>query len=83
MPQQRLLEQPVKKRVRDWRALGLTPEGTGEKFVLDGNNTYGGKVVTNPSGGSTFLSGLIEPFVGLGRPGVPGVAIRPLPFMAH
>lgn len=31
------------------------------------------------SGGSTFLNGLIEPFVGLGRPGVLGVAIRRLP----
>ncbi len=34
-----------------YEALGLTPEGTGEKFVLDGDNTYGGQVVTNPSGG--------------------------------
>ncbi|MGN9783137.1 lipid-transfer protein [Nonomuraea sp. ZG12] len=34
-----------------YEALGLTPEGTAEKFVLDGANTYGGKVVTNPSGG--------------------------------
>lgn len=34
-----------------YEALGLTPEGTGEKFVLDGDNTYGGRVVTNPSGG--------------------------------
>jgi acetyl-CoA acetyltransferase len=34
-----------------YEALGLTPLGTGEKFVLDGDNTYGGKVVTNPSGG--------------------------------
>ncbi len=34
-----------------YEALGLTPEGTAEKFVLDGDNTYGGKVVTNPSGG--------------------------------
>ncbi|WP_260189422.1 lipid-transfer protein [Actinophytocola gossypii] len=34
-----------------YEALGLTPEGTGEKFVLDGDNTYGGTVVTNPSGG--------------------------------
>lgn len=34
-----------------YEALGLTPEGTGEKFVADGDNTYGGKVVTNPSGG--------------------------------
>ncbi len=34
-----------------YEALGLTPEGTAEQFVLDGNNTYGGRVVTNPSGG--------------------------------
>ncbi|NJP94778.1 lipid-transfer protein [Nonomuraea sp. FMUSA5-5] len=34
-----------------YEALGLTPEGTAEKFVLDGGNTYGGRVVTNPSGG--------------------------------
>lgn len=32
-------------------AIGLTPEGTAEKFILDGDNTYGGRVVTNPSGG--------------------------------
>ncbi len=31
-----------------YEALGLTPEGTAEKFVLDGDNTYGGRVVTNP-----------------------------------
>jgi acetyl-CoA acetyltransferase len=34
-----------------YEALGLTPEGTAEKFILDGDNTYGGCVVTNPSGG--------------------------------
>ena len=34
-----------------YEALGLTPEGTSEKFILDGDNTYGGRVVTNPSGG--------------------------------
>jgi len=34
-----------------YESLGLTPEGTAEKFILDGQNTYGGKVVTNPSGG--------------------------------
>jgi acetyl-CoA acetyltransferase len=34
-----------------YEALGLTPRGTAEKFILDGDNTYGGKVVTNPSGG--------------------------------
>ena len=34
-----------------YEALGLTAEGTAEKFILDGDNTYGGRVVTNPSGG--------------------------------
>ncbi|GAA4815018.1 lipid-transfer protein [Tomitella cavernea] len=34
-----------------YEALGLTPEGTAEKFIRDGQNTYGGAVVTNPSGG--------------------------------
>lgn len=34
-----------------YEALGLCPEGGAEKFVMDGDNTYGGKVVTNPSGG--------------------------------
>jgi len=34
-----------------YEALGLTPEGSAEKFIADGDNTYGGRVVTNPSGG--------------------------------
>ena len=34
-----------------YEALGLCPLGGAEKFVLDGDNTYGGQVVTNPSGG--------------------------------
>jgi acetyl-CoA acetyltransferase len=34
-----------------YEALGLCPEGGAEKFVCDGDNTYGGQVVTNPSGG--------------------------------
>lgn len=34
-----------------YEALGLTPEGTAERFIVDGDNTYGGRVVTNPSGG--------------------------------
>ena len=34
-----------------YEGLGLTPEGTAERFIWDGDNTYGGKVVTNPSGG--------------------------------
>jgi acetyl-CoA acetyltransferase len=34
-----------------YEGLGLCPEGDAEKFVLDGDNTYGGRYVTNPSGG--------------------------------
>jgi acetyl-CoA acetyltransferase len=34
-----------------YEALGLCPEGGAEKFVMDGDNTYGGRYVTNPSGG--------------------------------
>jgi sterol carrier protein 2 len=34
-----------------YEALSLCAEGGAEAFVEDGNNTYGGKVVTNPSGG--------------------------------
>jgi acetyl-CoA acetyltransferase len=34
-----------------YEALGLCPVGGAEQFVLDGDNTYGGQVVTNPSGG--------------------------------
>jgi acetyl-CoA acyltransferase len=37
--------------VISYEALGLTPVGTAERFILDGQNTYGGRVVTNPSGG--------------------------------
>ncbi|MND99483.1 Beta-ketoadipyl-CoA thiolase [compost metagenome] len=34
-----------------YESLGLCDVGGAEKFVLEGNNTYGGQVVTNPSGG--------------------------------
>lgn len=34
-----------------YEGLGFCAEGEGEQFVLDGDNTYGGRVVTNPSGG--------------------------------
>ena len=34
-----------------YEALGLCPEGGAEKFVMDGDNSYGGRYVTNPSGG--------------------------------
>ncbi len=34
-----------------YEAIGLCPEGGAERFVVDGDNTYGGRCVTNPSGG--------------------------------
>ncbi|ERP93414.1 lipid-transfer protein [Alcanivorax sp. P2S70] len=34
-----------------YEGLGLCREGGAEKFIWDGDNTYGGKFVTNPSGG--------------------------------
>jgi len=34
-----------------YEALGLCGEGEAEKFIWDGDNSYGGKFVTNPSGG--------------------------------
>lgn len=34
-----------------YEALGLCPEGGAQKFVDEGDNTYGGKYVVNPSGG--------------------------------
>jgi len=34
-----------------YEGLGFCPEGGAEKFVMDGDNTYGGRVVINPSGG--------------------------------
>ncbi|WP_277588692.1 lipid-transfer protein [Pseudomonas chlororaphis] len=34
-----------------YEGLGLCPAGGAEKFIWDGDNTYGGKFVTNPSGG--------------------------------
>ena len=37
--------------VLSYEALGLVDEGCSEKFILDGDNTYGGRVVVNPSGG--------------------------------
>ncbi len=37
--------------ILSYEALGLCEEGGAEKFVDDGDNTYGGRVVTNPSGG--------------------------------
>lgn len=34
-----------------YEGLMLCPEGEAERFIEDGDNTYGGQVVTNPSGG--------------------------------
>jgi acetyl-CoA acetyltransferase len=34
-----------------YEALGLCPDGGAAGFIADGDNTYGGRVVTNPSGG--------------------------------
>lgn len=34
-----------------YEAIGLCPEGGAGKFIDDGDNTYGGRVVVNPSGG--------------------------------
>jgi sterol carrier protein 2 len=34
-----------------YEALGLCPEGGAEQFIWDNDNTYGGRCVTNPSGG--------------------------------
>jgi sterol carrier protein 2 len=34
-----------------YEAIGLASEGEAEKFIWEGDNTYGGKWVTNPSGG--------------------------------
>jgi len=34
-----------------YEGLGLCPVGGAQKFIADGDNTYGGKYVTNPSGG--------------------------------
>jgi sterol carrier protein 2 len=34
-----------------YEGLGLCPEGGAERFINDGDNSYGGKFVTNPSGG--------------------------------
>ncbi len=34
-----------------YEALGLCAEGEAARFIADGDNSYGGQVVTNPSGG--------------------------------
>lgn len=37
--------------VLTYEGLGLCGEGEAARFIADGDNSYGGKVVTNPSGG--------------------------------
>ncbi|HET6971483.1 MAG TPA: lipid-transfer protein, partial [Phenylobacterium sp.] len=37
--------------ILSYEALGLVGPGEAERFVQDGHNTYGGRIVTNPSGG--------------------------------
>jgi sterol carrier protein 2 len=39
-----------------YEALQLCPEGGAEKFIWDGDNTFGGQFVTNPSGHSCSAS---------------------------
>ena len=34
-----------------YEGLGFCPEGGAQQFIADGDNSYGGRVVTNPSGG--------------------------------
>jgi acetyl-CoA acetyltransferase len=41
----------AQNEVISYESLGFCPEGGAEKFVNDGDNTYGGKIVVNPSGG--------------------------------
>lgn len=41
----------AQNEVISYEALGLCEEGGASQFVADGQNTYGGRVVTNPSGG--------------------------------
>jgi sterol carrier protein 2 len=41
----------AQNEVLSYEALGLCPAGGAEKFVADGDNSYGGRYVTNPSGG--------------------------------
>jgi acetyl-CoA acetyltransferase len=41
----------AQNEVITYEGLGLCGEGEAERFVEGGDNTYGGRVVTNPSGG--------------------------------
>ena len=50
MPEEGMVWLP-RDELLTYEALGLCKEGEAEKFIWDGDNTYGGKFVTNPSGG--------------------------------
>ena len=41
----------AQNEVLTYEAIGLCGEGEAQKFIADGDNSYGGRVVTNPSGG--------------------------------
>jgi acetyl-CoA acetyltransferase len=41
----------AQNEVLTYEALRLCEEGGAEAFIADGDNTYGGRIVTNPSGG--------------------------------
>jgi len=41
----------AQNEVITYEALGFCEVGGAQKFIADGNNSYGGRVVTNPSGG--------------------------------
>lgn len=41
----------AQNEVVSYEGLGLCPDGGAARFIADGDNTYGGRVVTNPSGG--------------------------------
>jgi acetyl-CoA acetyltransferase len=41
----------AQNEVLTYEALGLCPTGGAAKFIANGDNTYGGEYVTNPSGG--------------------------------
>ena len=62
------------ERITD-EALGLAAEGGAEKFILEGHNTHGGRVVTNPSGG-LLSKGHPLGATGLALVGQPGAGRR-------
>lgn len=41
----------AQNEVISYEAIGLCPIGGASQFIADGDNSYGGRVVTNPSGG--------------------------------